>query len=118
MSFGSIEGVNGTATYDAVTRTVSWIFDELNDGQTRKLQINVSIDPGCACETIINEATVTATTIEDGNPANNHVSNLFNYPYTLKTVNQGLVVTYIPWGVIDDYLPVTVGVDGMNASKS
>ena len=49
---------------------------------------------------------------------NNHVSNLFNYPYTLKTVNQGLVVTYIPWGVIDDYLPVTVGVTGLNASKS
>ena len=48
----------------------------------------------------------------------NHVSNLFNYPYTLKTVNQGLVVTYIPWGVIDDYLPVTVGVEGLNATKS
>ena len=49
---------------------------------------------------------------------NNHVSNLFNYPYTLKTVNQGLVVSYIPWGVIDDYLPVTVGVTGINTSKS
>ena len=49
---------------------------------------------------------------------NNHVSNLFNYPYTLKTVNQGLVVTYMPWGVIDDYLPVTVGVTGLNAYKS
>jgi len=48
----------------------------------------------------------------------NHVSNLFNYPYTLKTVNEGLVVSYIPWGVIDDYLPVTVGVTGLNASKS
>ena len=48
----------------------------------------------------------------------NHVSNLFNYPYTLKTVNQGLVVSYIPWGVIDDYLPVTVGVTGINAYKS
>ena len=49
---------------------------------------------------------------------NNHVSNLFNYPFTLKTVNQGLVVTYMPWGVIDDYLPVTVGVTGLNAYKS
>lgn len=49
---------------------------------------------------------------------NNHVSNLFNYPYTLKTVNEGLVVTYIPWGVIDDYLPITVGVEELNASKS
>ena len=48
----------------------------------------------------------------------NHVSNLFNYPYTLKTVNQGLVVSYMPWGVIDDYLPVTVGVTGLNAYKS
>jgi endoglucanase Acf2 len=48
----------------------------------------------------------------------NHVSNLFNYPYTLKTVNEGLVVSYIPWGVIDDYLPVTAGVVGLNASQS
>lgn len=47
----------------------------------------------------------------------NHVSNLFNYPFTLKTINQGLVVSYIPWGVIDDYLPVTVGVTGMNTPK-
>src|SRR5210317_1430449 len=28
---------------------------------------------------------------------NNHSDNLFNYPFTLKTVNDGLVVTYIPW---------------------
>ncbi len=47
---------------------------------------------------------------------NNHADNLFNYPFTLKTVNQGLVVTYIPWGVIDNITPVTVGVTGMNAS--
>ena len=46
---------------------------------------------------------------------NNHADNLFNYPYTLKTVNNGLVVTYIPWGVIDDISPVTVGVMGLNA---
>ncbi|MBT7119036.1 MAG: hypothetical protein HN896_03945, partial [Candidatus Marinimicrobia bacterium] len=32
---------------------------------------------------------------------NNHVSNLFNYPMSLKTTNQGLVVSYIPWGVYD-----------------
>jgi endoglucanase Acf2 len=49
---------------------------------------------------------------------NNHVSNLFNYPYTLKTKNQGLVTSYIPWGVIDDYEPVTVGVVGLNASAA
>ncbi|MDP4239965.1 MAG: glycosyl hydrolase [Bacteroidota bacterium] len=47
-----------------------------------------------------------------------HADNLFNYPYTLKTVNAGLVVSYIPSGVIDDLLPVTVGVTGINASKT
>lgn len=45
-------------------------------------------------------------------------SNLFSYPYTMKTKNSGLVTTYIPWGVIDDIEPVTVGVTGMNASKT
>lgn len=49
---------------------------------------------------------------------NNHSDNLFNYPFTMKTVNQGLVVTYIPWGVIDDIMPVTVGVEGLNASSA
>ncbi|MCB9322856.1 MAG: carbohydrate-binding protein [Lewinellaceae bacterium] len=49
---------------------------------------------------------------------NSHADNLFNYPYTLKTVNSGLVVTYIPWGVIDDVLPVTVGVTGLNAAAA
>ena len=49
---------------------------------------------------------------------NDHASNLFSYPYTLKTVNAGLVVSYIPWGVIDDLLPVTMGVTGLNATKS
>jgi len=49
---------------------------------------------------------------------NSHASNLFNYPYTLKTVNEGLVVTYIPWGVIDDIQPVIVGVAGLNASAA
>ena len=45
-------------------------------------------------------------------------SNLFSYPYTMKTKNNGLVTTYIPWGVIDDIEPVTVGVTGMNSSKT
>jgi len=49
---------------------------------------------------------------------NPHADNLFNYPFTLKTINNGLVVTYIPWGVIDDILPVTVGVVGLNASAA
>ncbi|VBB48384.1 Glycosyl hydrolase family 81 [uncultured Paludibacter sp.] len=48
----------------------------------------------------------------------NHVDNLFNYPFTLKTVNEGLVVSYIPNGVIDDLLPVTVGLAGLNADKA
>ena len=48
----------------------------------------------------------------------NHVSNLFNYPYTYKTLNQGLVTTYIPWGVIDDQEPIIVGVTGLNASAA
>lgn len=48
----------------------------------------------------------------------NHADNLFNYPMTLKTVNEGLVVTYIPWGVIDDIEPIIVGTTGMSASKA
>ena len=44
-----------------------------------------------------------------------HAANLFNYPFTMKTINAGLVVSYIPSGVIDDLLPVTVGVTGINA---
>ncbi len=49
---------------------------------------------------------------------NAHSSNLFNYPFTLKTVNSGLVATYIPWGPIDNIEPVTVGVVGLNASSA
>jgi len=48
----------------------------------------------------------------------NHVSNLFSYPTTLKTVNSGLVLTYIPWGVIDDQEPLIVGVTALNASRA
>jgi len=36
----------------------------------------------------------------------NHADNLFNYPMTLKTTNQGLIVSYIPWGVIGDSAPI------------
>ena len=49
---------------------------------------------------------------------NGQASNLFNYPFTMKTNNSGLVVTYIPSGVIDDIEPVTVGVTGMAATKT
>lgn len=49
---------------------------------------------------------------------NGTASNLFNYPFTMKTTNNGLVVTYIPNGVIDDQIPVIVGVTGMAATKT
>ncbi|MDR0681083.1 MAG: T9SS type A sorting domain-containing protein [Dysgonamonadaceae bacterium] len=47
-----------------------------------------------------------------------HADNLFSHPYTLKTVNSGLVVSYIPRGVIDDLLPVTMGVVGLSAGQA
>lgn len=49
---------------------------------------------------------------------NGTASNLFNYPFTMKTTNVGLVVSYIPSGVIDDLTPFLVGVTGMNASNT
>lgn len=48
----------------------------------------------------------------------NHADNLFNYPMTLKTTNQGLIVTYIPWGVIGDSAPIEVGLTGLNTSMT
>ncbi len=48
----------------------------------------------------------------------NHADNLFNYPFTMKTTNAGLVVTYIPQGVIDDQQPVVVGVTGLATTKT
>lgn len=48
---------------------------------------------------------------------NGQASNLFNYPFTMKTTSQGLVVTYIPFGPIDDIEPVIVGVSGLSASS-
>ena len=49
---------------------------------------------------------------------NAHCDNLFNYPFTMKTVSTGLVVTYIPWGVIDDIQPIIMGVSGMSAAAA
>lgn len=49
---------------------------------------------------------------------NGTASNLFNYPFTMKTTTNGLVVSYIPSGVIDDLLPFVVGVTGMNAPNT
>jgi len=48
----------------------------------------------------------------------NHADNLFNYPMTLKTTNQGLITTYIPWGVIGNSAPIQVGLAGLNTSKA
>jgi endo-1,3(4)-beta-glucanase len=49
---------------------------------------------------------------------NNHSSNIFNYPMALKTIDAGLVLSYIPWGVYDDQEPIIVGVEGLNADKA
>lgn len=49
---------------------------------------------------------------------NAHCDNLFNYPFTMKTTTSGLVVTYIPWGVIDDIQPIVVGVTDMNSTAA
>lgn len=48
----------------------------------------------------------------------NHAGNLFNYPMAFKTKNQGLVVSYIPWGVYDDQEPIVVGVSSLNAANA
>ncbi|MGK0413731.1 MAG: endo-1,3(4)-beta-glucanase, partial [Polaribacter sp.] len=48
----------------------------------------------------------------------NHADNLFNYPMTMKTTNTGLIVTYIPFGVIGDSAPIEVGLTGLNASRT
>ena len=48
----------------------------------------------------------------------NHADNLFNYPMTLKTKNDGLIVTYIPWGPIGDSAPIEVGLKDLNASQT
>jgi endo-1,3(4)-beta-glucanase len=49
---------------------------------------------------------------------NGTASNLFNYPYTMKTSTTGLVVSYIPTGVIDDLTPFLVGVTGLTTTKT
>ncbi|WP_298492652.1 glycosyl hydrolase [uncultured Algibacter sp.] len=48
----------------------------------------------------------------------NHADNLFNYPMTMKTINTGLIVTYIPFGVIGDSAPIEVGISGLNTSQT
>ncbi|WP_405566085.1 glycosyl hydrolase [Polaribacter sp. Asnod6-C07] len=48
----------------------------------------------------------------------NHADNLFNYPMTMKTINTGLIVTYIPSGVIGDSAPIEVGLQGLSTDKA
>ncbi len=48
----------------------------------------------------------------------NHADNLFNYPMTLKTTNNGLIVTYIPSGVIGDSAPIEVKLSGLSTTKT
>jgi endoglucanase Acf2 len=48
-----------------------------------------------------------------------HADNLFNYPMTLKTINEGMIVTYIPFSQpIGDNKAIVVGLSGLNASKT
>jgi endo-1,3(4)-beta-glucanase len=48
----------------------------------------------------------------------NHADNLFNYPMTMKTTNTGLIVTYIPFGVIGDSTPIQIGLSGLNTTQT
>ena len=48
----------------------------------------------------------------------NHADNLFNYPMTMKTTDTGLIVTYIPWGVIGDNKAIEVGLTGLSTTKA
>ncbi|WP_282124648.1 glycosyl hydrolase [Algibacter mikhailovii] len=47
-----------------------------------------------------------------------HADNLFNYPMTMKTTNTGLIVTYIPFGVIGDSAPIEIGLSGLNTNRA
>ncbi|MGB2370102.1 MAG: glycosyl hydrolase [Flavobacteriaceae bacterium] len=48
----------------------------------------------------------------------NHADNLFNYPMTMKTTDNGLIVTYIPRNVIGDNQAIQVGLTGLNSSNT
>ena len=47
-----------------------------------------------------------------------HAGNLFSYPLGMRTVNEGLLVSYISWGVFDDLEPIIVGVSDLDASQA
>ena len=48
----------------------------------------------------------------------NHVSNLFNYPFTMSTISSGLGVTYVAKGVVGDKQTLDIGVQNLNAAKA
>ena len=48
----------------------------------------------------------------------NHVSNLFNYPFTMSTTSTGLGVTYVAKGVVGDKQTLSIGVQNLNAGKA
>ena len=48
----------------------------------------------------------------------NHVSNLFNYPFTMRTTASGLGITYVPFGVVGDKQTIHVGVQGLNSTRA
>ena len=37
---------------------------------------------------------------------------------TMKTTNNGLIVTYIPWGVIGDNKAIEIGLAGLDTNKT
>lgn len=47
-----------------------------------------------------------------------HVSNLFNYPLTMRTTTTGLGITYVPFGVVGDKQTIHVGVQDLNSSRA
>lgn len=47
-----------------------------------------------------------------------HAGNLFNYPMAMKTMPSGLMMSYIPFGVLDDQEPIVIGVSGLNATHA
>lgn len=47
-----------------------------------------------------------------------HVSNLFNYPLTMRTTTSGLGITYVPFGVVGDKQTLNVGVQNLNSARA
>lgn len=47
-----------------------------------------------------------------------HVSNLFNYPLTLRTTTSGIGITYVPFGVVGDKQTLNIGVQSLNSARA